>query len=158
MSTTQKFTGPAIQDCYDEAFQVCYGCGAQNDSGLQLKSYRQGKEVLAKFMPAKDQLGVPGVVYGGLIASLIDCHGIATGAAHFQPDPTGIVPRCVTAALHVEYRRPTPMNGAPIELRAHVTDASERKAVVAVTVTVDGELTAEGEVVAVRLNRPAVAS
>ena len=141
----------AIQDRYDEAFQVCYGCGARNAHGLQLKSHRAGDRVVANFLPDPAQLGVPGVVYGGLIASLVDCHGIATGAAHFQPDPTGTPPRCVTASLHVEYRKPTPMDGRPIELSAQVVEASERKAVVDVTVRVGDEITAEGRVVAVRL-------
>lgn len=144
----------AIQDRYDDAFQVCYGCGARNEHGLQLKSFVDGDRVVARFQPDERQLGVPGVVYGGLIASLVDCHGIATGAAHFEPDPEGTPPRCVTGALHVDYRRPTPMDGRPIELSARVVDASERKAVVAVEVRVGDEVTAEGQVIAVRL-RPA---
>ena len=148
--TTEK----AIQDRYDEAFQVCYGCGARNEHGLQLKSRVEGEHVVASFIPDPSQLGVPGVVYGGLIASLVDCHGIATGAAHFEPDPAGTPPRCVTGSLHVEYRAPTPMDGRPIDLSAQVVEASERKAVVDVTVSVGGETTAEGRVVAVRL-RPA---
>ncbi len=142
---------PAIQDRYDPAFQVCYGCGARNDAGLQLKSYVQGDRVVARFRPDDDQLGVPGVVYGGLIASLVDCHGIATGAAHFAPGADATPPRCVTASLHVDYRKPTPLDGRPIELSASVVEASERKAVVEVTVSVDDEITAEGRVVAVRL-------
>lgn len=142
---------PAIQDLYDPDFQVCYGCGAKNPDGLQLKSYRDGDRVVARFIPRACHLAIPGVVYGGLIASLIDCHGIATGAAHFQPDPFGTPPRCVTGSLSVDYRRPTPMNGHAIELSAKVVEASDRKAVAEVTVTVDGELTAEGRVVAVKL-------
>jgi len=144
---------PAIQDRYDQAFQVCYGCGAENDAGLQLKSRVEGDRVVARYLPRPEQLGVPGVVYGGLIASLVDCHGIATGAAHFPPDEDGHPPRCVTASLHVEYRKPTPMNGRPLVLTARVVEASERKAVVDVTVAVDGDVTAEGRVVAVRLKR-----
>lgn len=146
-------TSPAIQDRYDEAFQVCYGCGALNEQGLQLKSRVRGDRVVAQFHPAPEQLGVPGVVYGGLIASLVDCHGIATGAAHFQPDAEGTPPRCVTGSLHVDYRKPTPLDGRPIELSARVVEASERKAIVDVEVSVGGEVTAEGRVVAVRLRR-----
>jgi acyl-coenzyme A thioesterase PaaI-like protein len=149
--TESRSTSRAIQDRYDEAFRVCYGCGANNEAGLRLKSHVQGDRVVARFHPRPDQIGVPGVVYGGLIASLVDCHGIATGAAHFQPDPEGIPPRCVTGSLHVEYRRPTPLDGRPIDLSARVVEASERKAVVDVEVSVGGEVTAEGRVVAVRL-------
>jgi acyl-coenzyme A thioesterase PaaI-like protein len=143
---------PAIQDQYDEAFQICYGCGAQNEAGLQLKSRRENGSVVCEFRPRPEHLGVPGVVYGGLIASLIDCHGIATGAAHFQ-DRDGLdhPPRCVTASLHVDYRKPTPMGDAPLRLEAKLAEASERKAVVDVRLSVDGEVTAEGRVIAVRL-------
>ena len=81
----------------------------------------------------------------------MDCHGIATGAAHFEPDPAGTPPRCVTGSLHVDYRKPTPLDGRPIELSARVIEASERKAVVDVEVRVGDTLTAEGRVVAVRL-------
>lgn len=146
----------AVQDQYDEAFQVCYGCGARNEHGLQIKSYRDDGRVFASYTPRPHQLGVPGVVYGGLIASLIDCHGIATGAAHFQDRDPGLArpPRCVTAALQVDFRKPTPMDAGPIELSARVVDSSPRKAVVEVEVRAGGEITAEGRVVAVRLPDP----
>jgi len=143
----------AIQDHYEAAFQVCYGCGARNAQGLQLKSYREGDRVVARFEAAPQQQGVPGVVYGGLIASLIDCHGIATAAAYFQDRSPGLAhaPRCVTASLHVEYRKPTPLGESPLELSARVVEASERKAVVEVELGVAGEVTAEGRVIGVRL-------
>ena len=141
----------AIQDQYDEGFQICYGCGAKNEAGLQIKSFVEDDRVVAEFVPDESQLGVPGVVYGGLIASLIDCHGIATGAAHFQGQLGGRPPRCVTASLHVEYRAPTPMDGSPLRLEARVVEASERKAVVEVILSVAGKTTAEGRVIAVRL-------
>jgi acyl-coenzyme A thioesterase PaaI-like protein len=146
----------AIQDQYETAFQVCYGCGARNPQGLQIKSRREGDAVVAEFRPEPAQQAVPGVVYGGLIASLIDCHGIATGAAYFQ-DRDGLArpPRCVTASLEVQFRRPTPMptgpGSPPLRLEARVAEATERKAVVNVTVTVDGVVTAEGRVVGVQL-------
>jgi acyl-coenzyme A thioesterase PaaI-like protein len=148
--------GPAIQDQYEEGFQVCFGCGAQNERGLQIKSRRADGGVRAEFRPDPAYQAIPGVVYGGLIASLIDCHGIATGAAHFQ-DRDGLdrPPRCVTGSLHVDYRKPTPMPAGPgdppLVLEGRVVEASERKAVVDVTLSVNGEITAEGRVVGVRL-------
>ena len=97
--------------------------------------------MVTSFTPRDDQMGVPGVVYGGLIASLIDCHGIATGAAHFQDhDELAHPPRCVTASLHVEYRKPTPMGDAAMDLIAEVVEASERKAVVDVEVREEQDL------------------
>lgn len=140
----------AIQDRYDPGFQVCYGCGAQNDKGLHLKSHIDGDRVVAEYVPAPHEVGVPGVAYGGLIASLIDCHGIATGAAHFLSEYPDHPPRCVTASLHVEFRAPTPVDGTPMKLSAWVTESSTRKAVVEVQVHSGDTLTAEGRVVAVR--------
>lgn len=144
---------PAIQDQYEADFQVCYGCGDKNPKGLKIKSFREGDEVVARFNPRPEHLAVPGVVYGGLIASLIDCHGIATGAAHLQDrEGEALPPRCVTGSLHVDYRKPTPMDGEALELRAHVVEASKRKAVVDVTLSHGSQVTAEGRVVAVKLS------
>jgi acyl-coenzyme A thioesterase PaaI-like protein len=155
MNEPSKYSSKAaIQDQYDDEFQVCYGCGSRNHAGLQLKSFQQGDRVVASYQAKPNQLGVPGVVYGGLIASLIDCHGIATGAAHFQNlgGPGAMPPRCVTASLHVEYRAPTPMGAQPIELSAWVEEASARKAIVSVEAGVGGQVTAEGRVIAVRIS------
>lgn len=142
----------AIQDQYDEDFQVCYGCGEKNTHGLRIKSFPDGDEVVALFMPRPEHLAVPGVVYGGLIASLIDCHGIATGAEYFrQREHLARPPRCVTGSLQVDYLKPTPMSGHELELRARVLEASARKAVVAVTLSHQHTITARGQVVAVKL-------
>jgi acyl-coenzyme A thioesterase PaaI-like protein len=98
---------------------------------------------------------VPGFVYGGLIASLIDCHAIGTAAAAAERAEGRAVgdapmPRFVTAALHVTFLAPTVL-GPVLHLRAHVASSSTRKMVVAVEVTVDGKVTVTGEVVAVRM-------
>lgn len=147
----------AIQDGYDPDFRVCYGCGSRNESGLQIKSVVDGNRVVAHFQPKPEHMGVPGVVYGGLIASLIDCHGIATGAAHFHAkgDPGAPMPRCVTAALQVDYRAPTPLDGTELVLSATVEEASERKAIVEVEVVAGDTVTAQGRVVAVRMREVA---
>lgn len=142
----------AIQDRYDPEFQHCYGCGARNPQGLQIKSFPDGDEVVADFELRPEQLGVPGVVYGGLIASLMDCHGIATGAAFFQArDGLETPPRCVTASLTVNYRQPTPMDAKTVHLRSRVVESSERKAVVTVEFSAGDAITAEGQVIAVKL-------
>jgi acyl-coenzyme A thioesterase PaaI-like protein len=98
---------------------------------------------------------MPGFVYGGLIASLIDCHAMATAAAAVEEQAgrkvgSGETMRFVTAALRVDYVRPTPL-GPPLEVRGRVREHGTRKVIVDVTVSAAGEVTARGEVVAVRL-------
>lgn len=145
----------AIQDHYPDDFAMCYGCGRRNADGLHVRSLREGDEMVARFTPRAEHMAMPGFVYGGLIASLVDCHAMGTAAAaaeHAAGRAIGDAPapRFVTASLHVEYLKPTPL-GAALELHAHVTQASARKAVVTVTVAAQGTVTARGEVVAVRI-------
>jgi len=160
----------AIQDFYPDDFATCYGCGRLNPHGLHVRSVWEGDETVARVTPRAEHMAMPGFVYGGLIASLVDCHAMGTAAAASErADGREIgeapAPRFVTASLHVDYLKPTPL-GPELELRAHVTLATARKAVVTVTVAVRGEVTARGEVVAVRipasmekraLNRAAIA-
>jgi acyl-coenzyme A thioesterase PaaI-like protein len=151
---------PAIQDFYPDDVAHCYGCGKLNDLGHRLKTRWNGDETVAWFTPRPEHTAIPGFVYGGLIASLIDCHGTGTGAAvvaraagwepGLGPPPTGAVPRFVTASLSVDYLRPTPL-GPALELRGRVRESTERKVVVDATVTAAGEVTARGSVVVVRM-------
>jgi acyl-coenzyme A thioesterase PaaI-like protein len=149
----------AIQDAYPEAYSHCYGCGRLNELGMQIKSYWDSRTSTAVcvYTPAAHHIAVPGFVYGGLIASLIDCHCIGTAFAIASDAAPSVfegaasdAPRFVTASLHVDYLRPTPL-GVPLELRAHPTEIGERKVVVAATLSANGEVCARGEVVAVRL-------
>jgi acyl-coenzyme A thioesterase PaaI-like protein len=139
----------AIQDLYPDDFAHCFGCGRQNPNGHQLKSFPEGEEVVAHFTPSPHHISVPGFVYGGLLASLADCHAMATAAAE-RPKEDGLAPRFVTAALKVEYLKPTPL-GPELEIRGRVTERSERKAIVAVTISAGGTVTVKAEAVAVRI-------
>ena len=138
----------AIQDLYPDDFSHCYGCGSRNGSGHQLKSFIEGAEVVARFIPAPQHMSVPGFVYGGLLASLVDCHAMATAASSEITD--NVAPRFVTAVLHVEYLKPTPL-GPELEIRGHVTERSAKKAIVEMTVTVAGTVTVRANAVAVRI-------
>ena len=147
--------GPAFQDAYPDELSHCYGCGRLNEHGLQLKSYWDGDETVAVFTPRPYHIAVPGFVYGGLIASLIDCHGTASAAAaacRAEGRELGSEPpvRFVTAALHVDYLRPTPLGG-PLEIRGRIEEIKDRKIVVAETVSAGGQICARGRVVAVRM-------
>jgi acyl-coenzyme A thioesterase PaaI-like protein len=138
----------AIQDLYPEDFSHCFGCGSKNGFGHRLKSYIDGENVIAHFTPSPHHMAVPGFVYGGLLASLVDCHAMATAASSGIVE--NVAPRFVTAVLHVEYLKPTPL-GQELEIRGHVTERSDRKAEVDMTLTVGGVVTVRANAVAVRI-------
>jgi acyl-coenzyme A thioesterase PaaI-like protein len=145
----------AFQDYYPDNWAQCYGCGRLNKDGLQIKSYWDGEESICTFEPRPYHTAVPGFVYGGLIASLIDCHSTGTAAAaayRAQGRELDTEPplRFVTASLHVDYLRPTPIEG-PLELRSQVKEIKGRKVVVSTTLSAGGEVCARGEVVAVEI-------
>lgn len=145
----------AFQDYYPDELSYCYGCGRLNEEGLKLKSSWDGEETVAIFNPRPYHIAIPGYVYGGLIASIIDCHGTGTAAAAAylaEGREMGTEPpvRFVTASLHVEYMRPTPL-GVPLEVRGKIKEIKGRKVVVSATVSAAGEICARGEVVAVKM-------
>lgn len=145
----------AFQDYYPDDLAQCYGCGCRNEHGHGIKSYWDGDETVCSFSPLPYHTAVPGYVYGGLIASLIDCHATGTAAAakcraQNRPMDSEPVVRFVTASLHVDYLRPTPM-GAVLEVRGVVKEIGDRKVVVAATLSANGEICARGEVVAVQI-------
>ena len=109
---------------------------------------------MATFHPKPFHTALPGYVYGGLIASLIDCHCVGTASAatcraEGRDMNSQVPPRFVTASLHVDYVKPTPLG--PLEIRARVKEINSRKVVVTATLSAQGEICARGEVVAVRV-------
>ncbi len=146
---------PAFQDFYPEELSHCYGCGKNNPQGHQIKSYWDGDESVAHFTPTPYHTAIPGFVYGGLIASLVDCHGTGTAAAaayRAAGREMGTAPalRFVTGSLQVTYLAPTPL-GVELELRGKPVEVKEKKVVVDITVSANGKLTAKGQVIAVRM-------
>ncbi len=145
----------AIQDFYPDDLSHCYGCGRLNEHGLQIKSRWDGDEMVAKFTPMPYHMAIPGYVYGGLIASLIDCHGTGIAAAasyRAAGREMGTEPafRFVTASLKVDYLRPTPL-GVVLEVRGRATERKGRRVVVEARLLANGEVCARGEVVAVQM-------
>ena len=145
----------AFQDYYPDNFSQCYGCGRLNDKGLQIKSYWDGEETVCTFNPDEKYMAIPGMVYGGLIASLIDCHSTGSAAAfatRAEGREMGSEPaiRFLTAALHVDFKSPTPM-GVALELRSKAKEIKPRKVIVTTVLTANGAICASGEVVAVRV-------
>ncbi len=145
----------AIQDFYPDAIAVCYGCGRNNPQGLQIRTRWDGQEGVFRFTPKPYHTAFPGVVYGGLIASLIDCHSIGTCVAAAY-DAEGRAPGTepeitfVTGNLNVTYLAPTPI-GAELELRARVKEQHRRKTIVICTLYADGKECVRGEVTGVRI-------
>jgi len=144
----------AFQDYYPDEWSLCYGCGRLNAHGMQIKSYWDGDESLCRFQPGKHHTVLDGYVYGGLIASLMDCHGTGTAAAALyraEGRPMDSPPpiRCVTASLHVDYLKPTPMG--ELKLRGRVAEQDERRVKVIVEVFSKDTVCVRGEVVAVRI-------
>lgn len=145
----------AFQDYYEEAHSVCYGCGRLNQHGLQIKSYWEGDESVCRFTPLPHHTAMAGYVYGGIIASAIDCHGTGTAAAaayRATGRDMGTEPelRFVTASIHVDYLRPTPID-APMELRGKVKEIRGRRIIVNITLSSKGQVCAIGEVVAMQI-------
>jgi acyl-coenzyme A thioesterase PaaI-like protein len=145
----------AFQDYYPDEVAKCYGCGRLNEHGLQIKSYWEGDEAVCRYTPRPYHTAVPGYVYGGLIASLIDCHSTGTAAAAMyrhegRPMDSDPPLRFVTGSLHVDYLKPTPIDG-PLELRSRVLEVKGRKVVVSTELSAGGQVCARGEVVAIQI-------
>lgn len=145
----------AFQDYYSEYYSSCYGCGSMNPHGLHIKSYWDGEATICHFTPEQYHTAFPGYVYGGLIASVMDCHAIGSAAAALyraEDRVMGSDPsiRCVTASLKVDYLKPTPI-GCELTLRGVIQEVKHKKVRVDVTLEAQGELRARGEVIAVRI-------
>jgi acyl-coenzyme A thioesterase PaaI-like protein len=148
-------TQNAFQTYYPDVLAHCYGCGTLNEHGHQIKSYWDGEESVCRFMPKPYHIAIPGYVYGGLLASLIDCHGTGTSAAAayraagraMDTEPSF---RFLTASLHVDYLKPTPL-GTELEIRGKVKEVKGRKVVIEEWILANGIITVQGEVVAVQV-------
>lgn len=147
----------AFQDFYSEQMSHCYGCGRLNDTGMKIKSYWNEDETtsIARFTPKPYHIAFPGYVYGGLLASLIDCHGTGTAAASAYKSEgrkMGTQPelRYVTASIHVDYIKPTPIN-QELELIGRVKEIKGKKVIVEVKLYASGELCVKGEVIAIKI-------
>lgn len=135
----------------------CFGCGPANEEGLRIRSFEDGGEVVCDWTAQPHHLAFPGVVNGGILGTLLDCHSNWTAAVHLMKQ-RGIseLPPTVTADFHVTLKRPTPID-ATLHLRAHVVESEGDRAVVEATVEANGKVTAtcRGTFVAVKEGHPA---
>jgi acyl-coenzyme A thioesterase PaaI-like protein len=120
----------------------CFGCGPANERGLRIGSREDGDELVAQWTPEPHHAAFDGVLNGGVIGTLLDCHANWTAAIHLmRARGEDTPPSCVTADYAIRLLRPTPMDG-PVQLRARVVESSDRRA------TVESELSAGGTVTA----------
>lgn len=146
----------AFQEYYPEDLSHCYGCGTHNEHGYQIKTFWDGDETVSRITPRPYHTAIPGYVYGGFIASIIDCHGTGTAsAAAFkaagQAMDTLPPHRFVTASLKVNYHLPTPI-GVELEVRGKIIEIKGRKIIVEATVFANGQKTASGEIICIEFN------
>ena len=139
-----------IQSRYPDAYNQCYGCGSLNPVGLHIESVWEGDVCVCRFTPGPQHMAVPGFVYGGLLASLIDFHSIAAASTANGGSYDGPVERFVTASLKVDYVRPTPL-GPELTLRARAEALGARKVQVVSELLAEGSVRVRGEVLAVRM-------
>lgn len=146
----------ALQDQY-APHNECFGCGPANQKGLRIKSVVEGEEVVAEFTPEPHHIAFPGVVNGGIIGAILDCHCNWTAAWHLMVKSGEPSPPCtVTAEYAIKLKRPTPTS-VPLKLRAKVAESSDDRAVIEATLEANGKITAtcRGTFVAVKEGHPA---
>ncbi len=136
---------------------VCFGCGPANDLGLRIESFPEGDEVVARFQPQKHHEAFAGVLNGGIIGALLDCHSNWAAAWALMRRAAADRPPCtVTAEFHVRLLRPTP-TAAPVDLRALAVEVRDDRAVIDATLEAGGKTcaTCRGTFVAVSSGHPA---
>lgn len=136
---------------------VCFGCGPANPDGLHIRSFVRGDEIVADWKPEKKYEAFPGVLNGGIIGSLLDCHCNWTAAYHLMNKAgASSVPCTVTAEYAIKLVRPTPTND-DVHLAARVVDSSDDRATVEGTLSAGGKVcaTCRGVFVAVKEGHPA---
>jgi acyl-coenzyme A thioesterase PaaI-like protein len=149
----------ALQDRYAPDY-ICFGCGPANPGGLRLKSHVAGDEVVASWLPGADMEAFAGILNGGIVSALLDCHSLWTAAHHLMVAAgLGRPPVLVTADLRVQFHRPTPSD-LPLTLRARVVEATARRVTVEATLAADGveRARATSTFVAIKSDHPAYGS
>ena len=135
----------------------CFGCGPANLDGLRLQSYIKGSEIVARWQPADQFQAFPGMLNGGIIGTLLDCHSNWTAAWHLMNLAGLDQPLCtVTADYAIKLLRPTPLS-SPVELVARVVESAAHRATIEAVLTSDGKprATCRGTFVIVQPGHPA---
>ena len=153
---SEQINEQSLQEKY-APHNACFGCGPTNARGLRIRSFAQGDETVARWKPESYHEAFPGVLNGGIIGSLFDCHMNWAAAWHLMQRTGASSPPCtVTADYSVKLLRPTPTD-AVIELRARVVESTDDRAVVEAELIAKGKVcaTCRGTFVAVKPGHPA---
>jgi acyl-coenzyme A thioesterase PaaI-like protein len=150
---------PSLQERF-APHSICFGCGPANQKGLRLRSLPSPGDtdrVIADWQPESHHQAFEGMLNGGIIGALLDCHSNWAAAWHLmRRDGLARPPVTVTASFHVRLKRPTP-SALPLHLEAAEVSSEGSKVLVNATLTCDGRVTAtcEGRFVAVEADHPA---
>lgn len=154
-------TMPSLQEQYAQK-SICFGCGPANSKGLRIRSFFAGdadgrERWKAEWMPEKHHEAFPGVLNGGIIGALLDCHSNWSASHHLMRKRQLAEPPCsVTADFAVKLLRPTPTD-APVTLESEILESTEDRAKVKCVLIARGKVcaTCEGTFVAVKPDHPA---
>jgi len=149
-------TGPSVQEHYAPS-NSCFGCGPSNEKGLRIRSFEEGDHLVARWRPEPHHQAFPGVLNGGIVGALLDCHSNwAATMALMRAQGLDRPPCTVTSDFAVTLKRPTPL-GPELALWAKAVDVSGDRATVEATLTAEGKVTAlcRGTFVAVKPGHPA---
>jgi len=136
---------------------ICFGCGPANADGLQIRSFPIENGLEMTFQTSDHHQAFPGMINGGIIGTLLDCHGNWTAAMAIMADRGDDEAPCtVTARYTIKLRRPTP-HDVPLHITSHVESVEGNRAEVSMTLTAEGEICAQGDglFVAVKEGHPA---
>jgi acyl-coenzyme A thioesterase PaaI-like protein len=146
----------SLQETY-APHNACFGCGPSNPRGLHIRSFVKGNEVVAEWKPEPYHEAFPGVLNGGIIGTLLDCHSNWAAAWHLMKQSGAETPPCcVTADYAIKLLRPTPTDGT-LQLVATVAESKEDRAVIDAKLIAGGKVcaTCRGTFVAVKPGHPA---
>ncbi len=147
---------PGLQQQY-APHGICFGCGPANAQGLRIDSHAKDGELVADWTPQAHHQAFPGVLNGGIIGTLLDCHSNWAAIHHFMVESgANEAPSCVTADYAITLKRPTPTDG-PVHLVARVVEAKGDRAVVEARLEAGGKVcaTCRGTFVQVKPGHPA---
>lgn len=139
------------------AQSICFGCGPANHKGLQIESFVEGERLIAQFTPKAEHRAFPGVLCGGIVGTLMDCHcNWMASYAIMQAQNLETTPSTVTADYQIKLQRPTPIDGT-LTLEAWIVEVKGNRATTAGHIVANDRITAscEGHFVAVNEGHPA---
>jgi acyl-coenzyme A thioesterase PaaI-like protein len=136
---------------------ICFGCGPANEKGLKIKSYRNNEGLEMEFETSEEHQAFPGIINGGIIGTLLDCHGNWVAAIALMDEEGGENPPCtVTASYSINLRRPTPAN-SKLNIKGKVIEIKGKMVKVELEMKVEEKIcaTGEGTFVAIKEGHPA---